>query len=90
MATDTSVSFARWQQGDQAVAWVGVVCEYLLGSVQTSHYADITDGINSMCLRLMSFCESLTQSFQHYHLFITFYCYSCRENDSIGSSFMAQ
>lgn len=36
-ASDTFVSFARWQQGEQNVAGVGVDVYYPLGSVQTSH-----------------------------------------------------
>ncbi len=43
MAADTSVSFARWQQDEQAVAGVAVVCYYPLGSAQAPHLTDITD-----------------------------------------------
>ena len=43
MAAETSVSFSRWQQGEQAVAGVGVVLMYHLSSVQTSHFNSITD-----------------------------------------------
>ena len=43
MASDTSVSFARWQQSEQTVTWVGVVFKYPLGSVLTCNFTDITD-----------------------------------------------
>ena len=39
-AADTSVSFARWQQGEQTVAGVGVVFQYPLGPVQISHFTN--------------------------------------------------
>ena len=38
IAADTSVSFARWQPGEQTVDGLGVVFQYSLGSVQTSHF----------------------------------------------------
>lgn len=51
---DTSVTLARRQQGEQtvAVAGVGLVFYYLLGSAQTPHLIDITNvryiGINDV------------------------------------------
>lgn len=40
-ASDTFVSFARWQQGEQNVAGVGVVFYYPLGFAQTSHFQSV-------------------------------------------------
>ena len=45
MAADTSVSFARRQQGEQTVAAVGVILYYPLSSVQTSYFSDVTDAL---------------------------------------------
>lgn len=39
----TSVSLARWQQGEQDEAVVGIVFYYPLGSAQVPHLTDITD-----------------------------------------------
>ena len=44
-AAYTSVSFARWRQGEQSVALVGVVFQYPLGSGQTFHFTDVTDAL---------------------------------------------
>lgn len=60
MAVDTSVSFTRWQQGEHTVAWVGVVCQYPLGSVQRLHpyhcsVAEYHDILNSFSHMLKTF-----------------------------------
>lgn len=43
MAADTSVLFARPQQGEEAVTGVDVVFSNPLCSVQTPHFTDVTD-----------------------------------------------
>ena len=40
-AADTSVSLARWQQGEQTVAGMGAVFQYRLGSEQTTQLTNV-------------------------------------------------
>ncbi len=42
-AVDTSLSLFRLQQGEQAVAGVGIVFQHPLGSMQGHYLTDITD-----------------------------------------------
>lgn len=44
MAAGTAVSIARWQQGEQTVAGVGVVFLASIGLCPDKHFTDITDG----------------------------------------------
>ena len=45
-AADTCVSFARRLQGEQTVAAVDGVFSYPLGSVQKSHFTEVTDAVD--------------------------------------------
>lgn len=54
--SDTSVSLARWQQGEQAAAGVRTVFWYPLGSSQTSHLTDISDSVGGFNHLLHLFC----------------------------------
>ena len=44
-AADTSVPFARWRQGEQAVAGLGVIFKDPLGSAQTPHFTNVPDAL---------------------------------------------
>ena len=47
-AADTCVSLVRWQQGERTLAVVAVNFCHPLGSVQTSHFTDITEALEKI------------------------------------------
>lgn len=62
MAADTSVSFAILQQEEQAEAGGAVVFWYPLGSVPTSHFADLTDAVEMGTNHVLGDFNHLLQS----------------------------